>query len=92
MKTVDQHSSEGSRRVLVSALLDVAVATVAAVLVFWIFGVQSVAETNPPVCYNSSGQVVSCSLTAPMLMPPTFGVVLLGLAAWQTRRWWKQRA
>ena len=92
MKTVDEHRSEGTRRVLVLGLVDVAVATVVAVLVFWIFGVQSVAETDPPVCYNSSGQVVSCSLTAPMLMPPTFGVVLLGLAAWQTRRRWKQRA
>jgi hypothetical protein len=69
----------------------VAAAAVAAVLVFGIFGVQSVVETNPPVCYNALGQVVSCSLKPTVLMLPTFGVVVLGLAAWQTSRRWKRR-
>ena len=86
VKTVDGHSSESTRRVLVLSLLDVAVAAVAAVLVFGIFGVVSVVETNPPVCYNAGGQVVSCSLRPAMVMLPTFGVVLLGLAAWHTSR------
>jgi hypothetical protein len=91
VKTVDEHSREGTRPVVVLSLLDVAAAAVAAVLVFGLFGVESVAETSPPVCYNSLGQVVSCSLTPPMLMLPTFGVVLLGLAAWQTSRRRKRR-
>jgi hypothetical protein len=73
------------RRFLLLLLVDVAVAAVAAILVFRTFGAVNGVDTNPPECSNSSGGVVSCSLTPPVLMVPTFGVVLLGLVVWQWR-------
>ncbi len=82
---VGEQRSQGSGRVLLLALLDVAVAAVIAVLVFRTFGAVSGVDTNPPECYNSSGGVVSCALTPATLMLPTFGVVLLGLVVWQWR-------
>jgi len=73
-------------KVLLLLLLDVAVAAVAAILVFRTFGAVGGADTNPPECHNSSGGVVSCSLTPTVLMVPTFAVVLLGLVVWRWRR------
>lgn len=92
MTSVGVQSSRGARRVLLLALVDLAVAAVVAVLVFRTFGAVSGVDTNPPECYNSSGGVVSCALTVPALMLPTFVVVLLGLATWQTRHWRSNRA
>ena len=57
-----------------------------AVVVFRTSGAVSGADTNPPECYHSSGGVVPCSLNRPVLMLPTFGVVLLGLVVWQWGR------
>lgn len=79
-------AGSGSRRVLVLGLVDVAAAALIAMLIFRMFGANSGVDTNPPVCSNASGNVVSCSLTAPVLMLPTFAVSLLGLVAWQTLR------
>lgn len=67
-------------------LLDVVVAAVIAFFVFRTFGAVSGSDINPPECLNSSGGVVSCSLTVPVLMLPTFAAVLLGLVAWQVAR------
>lgn len=75
-----------ARNVLLLGLLDVAVAVVVAVLVFRAFGAVSGADTSPPECYNAWGRVVPCSLSQSKLMLPTFGVVLVGLVAWQTSR------
>ena len=80
------------RRVLLLGALDIVVAGVVALLVFSIFGAVSADDTNPPVCHNRSGGVVSCSLTQSALMLPTFGVVLLGLGAWQVTRTRKRRS
>lgn len=81
----------GARRVIALGLLDMAAASLIAVLVFQLFGASSGVDTNPPVCYNASGGVVSCSLTQPVLMLPTFAIGLLGLVTWQTLRWWNGR-
>ena len=75
-----------ARRALLVGLLDVVVAAVVAVFVFQTFGAVDVSDTNPPKCLNSSGGVVSCSLTVPVLMLPSFAAVLLGLVAWQLTR------
>ena len=72
-------------------LIDNAVAMAVAVLVFSLFGAVSGEDTNPPVCYNGSGGVVSCSLTTTALMLPTFGLVLSSLAAWQLNAARKRR-
>ncbi len=53
---------------------------------FPLFGASSGDDTNPPVCYNTTGGVVSCTLTPPVLMLPTFVIALLGLVLWQTSR------
>ena len=76
-------------RVVLLGLLDVVVAAVLAFFVFNTFGAVSGSDVNPPECLNSSGGVVSCSLTAPVLVLPTFAAVLLGLVAWQITRWRK---
>lgn len=76
----------GIGRILVVALVDLAAAALIAVLVFRMFGAYVVDETNPPVCSNASGNVVSCSLTPTVLMLPTFLIALLGLLAWQALR------
>lgn len=89
--SVGEQSSRVAARVLLLALVDVAAAAVVAVLVFRTFGAVSGVDTNPPECYNSSGGVVPCALTAPALMLPTFVLVLLGLATWQTRHWRRKR-
>ena len=91
MGSTVKRSPQRARRVLLLALIDVVVAALVAVLVFRTFGAVSGVDTNPPECYNSSGGVVSCSLTPPLLMLPTFVVVMAGLAAWQTRRWRNSR-
>jgi hypothetical protein len=82
----DGSQGRGIRGVLVLGLVDVAAAALIAVLVFRTFGAYSGVDANPPVCSNASGNVVSCSLTAPVLMLPTFAVALLGLVAWQALR------
>lgn len=69
------------------ALADVGVAGAAAIVVFRMFGPTSGADTNPPVCYNAAGGIVSCSLTPATLMLPTFFGVLLILAIYQVIRW-----
>jgi hypothetical protein len=74
-------------RLLVTGVLDVVAAVFVAVLAFRLFGAFSGGDTNPPVCYNAAADVVSCSLSQPVIMLPTFGVTLLVLAAWQLRRW-----
>lgn len=86
MSLREGHRSEEVRRVLLLCLLDVVVAAVVALVAFTIFGAVSGVDTDPPECYNSWGGVVSCSLTPPVMMLPTFGVVLLALAAWQAHR------
>ena len=86
MTSVGEESSRGAAKAFLLMLLDVAVAAAAAILVFRMFGAVSGVDTNPPECYNSSGRVVSCALTAPVLVLPTFGVVLIGLLVWQWRR------
>ena len=73
-------------RVLRLAVLDVVVAAVVALLVFRTFGATAGSDVNPPVCSNASGGVVSCDLTAPVLVLPTFVAVLLVLVAWQVVR------
>jgi hypothetical protein len=73
----------GRRRLVLMGVIDIAVALAVAVSVFSSFGAVSGDDTNPPVCHNGSGGVVSCSLTTTALMLPTFGVVLSSLAAWQ---------
>jgi hypothetical protein len=81
-----QRRSQQARRVLLLALVDVAAAAVVALLVSRTFGAVSGIDTNPAVCFNTAGGVVSCPLTPSVLVPATFVVVLAGLAAWQTRR------
>lgn len=76
----------GVRGVVVLGLVDVAGALLIAVLAFRLFGASSGDDTNPPVCYNTTGGVVSCALTPPVLMLPTFAIALLGLVLWQTSR------
>jgi hypothetical protein len=85
MRTADR-STGGIRGVVLLGLLDVAVAALIAVLVVRVFGVSSVAETDPPVCYDASGGIVSCSLTPSLLLVPTFAIVPLGLGLWQALR------
>ena len=70
----------------VIALADVGAAGAAAILVFRMFGPLSGVDTNPPVCYNAAGYIVSCSLTPAKLMLPTFVGVLLILAIYQVIR------
>ena len=79
-------SQRGVRGVLLMTLMDVVAAALVSLLIFRLFGASSGDDTNPPVCYNASGGVVSCSLTPSILMLPTFVIVLMGLLAWQTRR------
>ena len=76
-----------ARRVVLLGLLDGVVAAVVAIFVYNTFGAVSGSDVNPPECLNSAGGVVSCSLTVPVLMLPTFTAVLLGLVAWQIARW-----
>lgn len=76
---------------LALAALDVGVAAVAAVLVFRIFGAVSADESNPPICYNTYGHVVSCAMTPAVVMLPTFVVVLLAMVALQLLRWRRRR-
>jgi len=71
------------RRVLLLWLIDLAVAALLAILVFRLFGAYSGNDTNPPVCSNASGDVVSCSLAREALLLPTFLIALLGLITWQ---------
>lgn len=73
-------------RVLGLLAVDVVVAGVVAVLIFWIFGVAGQDDVNPPVCSNAAGGVVSCDLTQEVLMIPTFVVTLLALIIWQVVR------
>ena len=75
-----------SRRPLLLLVVDVVVALAVALLVFRLFGATAGNDSNPPVCSNTSGGVVSCDLTAQVLMLPTFVVVLLVLATWQLVR------
>ena len=91
MKSGEVRTPKPGRRLLLLALMDVAVAAALAVLVFKTFGSVSGVDTNPPECYNSWGGVVSCSLTPPVVMLPTACVVLLALAGWQAFRWRKGR-
>jgi len=74
-------------RLLVTGVLDVVAAVLVAVAAFRLFGAFSGGDSNPPVCYNAAGDVVSCSLSQPVIMLPIFGVTLLVLAAWQLGRW-----
>lgn len=82
----DMDGQHRASRVVLLGLLDAVVAAVIAFLVFRTFGAVSGSDTNPPECLNSSGGVVTCSLTTLVLMLPTFAVVLLGLVAWQVTR------
>jgi hypothetical protein len=66
--------------------LDLVVAGAVALLVFQVFGATGGSDVNPPECTNAAGGVVSCSLTAPVLMLPAFGLTLLLLAVGQLRR------
>lgn len=79
-------SSRGALRVSAALAVDVLAAGAAALLVFRLFGAWSGVDTNPPVCSNAAGEVVSCSLTQPVLMLPTFVVVLALLVSWQVLR------
>jgi hypothetical protein len=54
-----------------------------ALVAFRLFGAYSGIDTNPPVCYNAAGGVVSCSLDQPVVMLPAFALTLLVLIAWQ---------
>jgi hypothetical protein len=81
-----ERQRSGIRRILVLGFIDVAASALIAVLVFRMFGAYSGVDTNPPVCHNVSGDVVSCSLTAPVLLLPTFAIALFGIVAWQTLR------
>lgn len=85
MASVRRQHSQGPRRVLLTALVDVAVAAVVAVIAFRAFGAVSGVDTHPPQCYSASGGVVSCALTPPAVMLPTFALVLVGLVLWQWR-------
>ncbi len=64
-------------------LADVGVAGLLALLVFRMVGAVSQADTNPPVCTNDAGNVVSCAMTPGAVMLPTFLVVLLLLVGYQ---------
>ena len=75
------------RRALVLGLVDVVTAALIATFVFRLFGASSQDDTNPPVCSNAAGRVVSCELTQTVLMLPAFGVALFVLVTWQVRRW-----
>ncbi len=93
--SVERHGAERTRRRVVRVLwglVDVAAAAFVALLVFRTFGAVSGVDTNPPECFSTSGQRVSCSLTPLTLMLPTFAVVLLGLAAWRASRRRRLRA
>ena len=74
------------RRPLLLLVVDVVVALAVALLVFRLFGATAGNDSNPPVCSNTSGGVVSCDLTPQVLMLPTFVGVLLVLATWQLLR------
>lgn len=82
----DMDGQRGASRVVLVGLVDVVVAAAIAFLMFRAFGAVSGSDVNPSECVNASGGVVSCSLTAPVLMLPTFDAVLFGLVAWQVAR------
>lgn len=73
-------------RILLLGTADVVAAALLALLVFRMFGAYSGQDTNPAVCFNTTGNVVSCSLTPTVLMLPTLVVTLLALVAWQVSR------
>ncbi|MEZ5092024.1 hypothetical protein [Nocardioides sp.] len=85
MSEVTARRSAGGRLLLLG-VVDVLVAGVAAMAAFHWFGAVSGDDTNPPTCYNGAGHTVSCALTQPVVMLPTFIVVLLGLVAVQLAR------
>lgn len=66
-------------RIALGLLWDVVVAASAAVLAFRLVGASSGVDTNPPRCSNAWGGEVSCNLTQPVVMLPTFLGVLLVL-------------
>jgi hypothetical protein len=72
------------RRVLVIGSLDLVAAALLAVVAFRLFGASSGVDTNPPVCHNANGGIVSCSLTQAVVMLPTFAISLLVLVVWHT--------
>ncbi len=79
-------------KILATVAADVVVAGASALLAFRLFGAWSGVDTNPPVCSNAQGHEVSCSLTQPVLMVPTFVIVLLALLSWQMVRHRGRRA
>jgi hypothetical protein len=82
----DSRTGIRSTRILLLGVLDVAVAGAVAIGVFRLIGASSGDDTNPPVCSNYAGGNVSCSLTAPVVMLPTFAIVLFALVAFQLIR------
>jgi hypothetical protein len=58
------------RRLLVVCLVDVAAAALVSIVAFRLLGAYSGADTNPPVCYNAAGGVVSCALSQTVVMLP----------------------
>lgn len=78
-------------RTLALGIMGVIAAALTAMLVFHLFGASSGVDTNPPVCYNAAGGVVSCALTPPALMWPTFGITLLAIVMWRVLRRRKRR-
>lgn len=68
-------------------LIDVVAAAVIAATVYISFGATAGQDSSPPVCFNTSRAVVSCSLTWRVVVVPVFVVVLLALSTYQLVRW-----